>query len=187
MHSQEVEDLIDEWKPDPLVPDVFSPTQEMDLDQSITIIGASGPRMTIRLTDVHGKDRSIDGIQGNQLDVITASSYNFLGYLNNQDLREEAVKTLRSYGVGSCGPPGFYGTLDVHMALEKEIAQFLGMEQAIIYSQGFSTISSAIPAFAKRGDLLIVYVLNSCEANISKVTTPSTFRFRRACKFPEAQ
>ena len=47
------------------------------------------------------------------------------------------------------------------MDLEKELAKFVGTESAIIYSQGFSTIASVIPAFSKRGDLLIVYVFQS--------------------------
>jgi serine palmitoyltransferase len=41
------------------------------------------------------------------------------------------------------------------MELERDIAAFLGTESAIIYSQGFSTISSVIPAFCKRGDVII--------------------------------
>lgn len=44
---------------------------------------------------------------------------------------------------------------DVHMALENDIARFLNVEKAIIYSQGFSTISSVIPAFSKRGDIIV--------------------------------
>jgi serine palmitoyltransferase len=44
---------------------------------------------------------------------------------------------------------------DVHTALEKDIADFLGCEAAILYSQAFSTICSVIPAFAKRGDIII--------------------------------
>lgn len=44
---------------------------------------------------------------------------------------------------------------DVHMALENDIARFLGTEKAIIYAQGFSTISSVIPAFSKRGDIIV--------------------------------
>lgn len=40
--------------------------------------------------------------------------------------------------------------------LERALADFLGTEQAIIYSQNFSTIASVIPAFSKRGDLLVV-------------------------------
>lgn len=41
------------------------------------------------------------------------------------------------------------------MELEKEIADFLGTEATILYSQGFSTISSVIPAFSKRGDIIV--------------------------------
>lgn len=44
---------------------------------------------------------------------------------------------------------------DVHMKLEEDIADFLGTESAIIYAQGFSTISSVIPAFCKRGDIIV--------------------------------
>jgi serine palmitoyltransferase len=41
------------------------------------------------------------------------------------------------------------------MQLERDLADFLGTEAAIIYSQGFSTISSVIPAFCKRGDIIV--------------------------------
>ena len=44
----------------------------------------------------------------------------------------------------------------MHQELEKDISAFLGTEESIIYSQAFSTISSVIPAFAKRGDILVV-------------------------------
>lgn len=81
---------------------------------------------------------------------------NFLNLTASEQIRTKAIDTLRNYGVGSCGPPGFYGTIDVHMDLERDIAHFLGTDDAIIYAQGFSTISSVIPAFAKRGDYLVV-------------------------------
>ena len=45
--------------------------------------------------------------------------------------------------------------LDVHVELEQDLASFLGTESAIIYSQGFSTASSVIPAFCKRGDIIV--------------------------------
>jgi len=48
-----------------------------------------------------------------------------------------------------------YVELDVHTQLEKKCASFLGTEDAILYSFGFATIASAIPAFCKRGDLII--------------------------------
>lgn len=44
---------------------------------------------------------------------------------------------------------------DVHMKFETDIASFLGTEAAIVYSQAFSAVSSVIPAFAKRGDIIV--------------------------------
>lgn len=41
------------------------------------------------------------------------------------------------------------------MDLERDIADFLGTEASILYSQGFSTVSSVIPAFCKRGDIIV--------------------------------
>lgn len=45
---------------------------------------------------------------------------------------------------------------DVHLKLEEKLAQFMRCEEAILYSYGFSTVASAIPAYAKRGDVLFV-------------------------------
>lgn len=44
---------------------------------------------------------------------------------------------------------------DVHLELERDIAQFLRVPAAINYAQGFSAISSVIPAFCKRGDIVV--------------------------------
>ena len=43
----------------------------------------------------------------------------------------------------------------MHIQLEQDIADFLGTEASIIYSQALSTISSVIPAFCKRGDIIV--------------------------------
>ena len=55
----------------------------------------------------------------------------------------------------------YFTRLDVHMELESRLAKFIGTEAAIIYAQGFSAISSIIPAFAKRGDIIV------CDENIN--------------------
>ena len=47
-------------------------------------------------------------------------------------------------------------SLDVHTQLENDLANAVGQESAIIYAQAFSTASSVIPAFAKRGDIVVV-------------------------------
>eukprot|EP00978_Attheya_sp_CCMP212_P017526 scaffold46830_cov62-Attheya_sp.AAC.5 len=60
------------------------------------------------------------------------------------------------YGCGSCGPRGFYGTIDAHLELEDAISKFTHTEGAIMYSDGASASTSTVAAFAKRGDLLVV-------------------------------
>lgn len=45
---------------------------------------------------------------------------------------------------------------DVHLELEERLAKFMRTEEAIIYSYGFATIASAIPAYSKRGDIIFV-------------------------------
>ena len=87
--------------------------------------------------------------------VTNLASYNFYNLVGNESLKEKAVQVLRTYGVGPCSPPGFYGTQDVHMKTEADIAAHLGVRACIMYAQAFSTISSVIPAFSKRGDIIV--------------------------------
>ena len=50
---------------------------------------------------------------------------NFLGMAENERIEKVALESISKYGVGSCGPRGFYGTVDVHLELEKRLAQFM--------------------------------------------------------------
>lgn len=58
--------------------------------------------------------------------------------------------------LGSCGPRGFYGTTLKHLEMESCIASFMGTTESITYSDAIATVASAIPAFAKRGDVLLL-------------------------------
>ncbi|KAI8146690.1 pyridoxal phosphate-dependent transferase [Fennellomyces sp. T-0311] len=138
--EKEIDDLVEEWKPEPLVPPLSS-FDKLNLEKAPMIIGAQSVKPKVA---------------GHAKPLMNLASTNYLELQSSDRIRQKAIDTLKVYGVGSCGPPGFYGTIDVHMDLERDIAQFLGTEEAIIYAQGFSTISSVIPAFSKRGDLLVV-------------------------------
>jgi len=71
-------------------------------------------------------------------------------------IKYASQKALSKYGCGSCGPRGFYGTIDAHLHLETAMADFTSTEEAILYSDGATTAASTVAAFAKRGDLLVV-------------------------------
>lgn len=115
----------------------------------------------------HGRTMEIrEGDDGELRTVLNFATCDFLGMASSSLTTDDdgpgvAVKNasreaLGHYGCGSCGPRGFYGTIDVHLALEEKISRFTQTEGAIMYSDGASTVSSTIAAFAKRGDLLVV-------------------------------
>ena len=87
--------------------------------------------------------------------LMNLATTNYLNLVASEQIREKAITTLKNYGVGSCGPPGFYGTIDVHMDLERDISRFLGTEDTILYAQDYAAVSSVIPAFSKRGDYIV--------------------------------
>lgn len=131
--------MVRDWHPEPLVPDVPDDHPLLKSMNNNIITGRPDKVMTI-----NGKQ------------VLNMASFNFLGLLGDESIEEEAQKALARYGVGSCGPRGFYGTMDVHLELEDRLAKFMNTEEAILYSYGFVTIASAIPAYSKRGDVIFV-------------------------------
>ena len=50
--------------------------------------------------------------------------------------QEMCEATINKYGVGSCGPRGFYGTIDVHLQLEERLAQYMGTQARCLALQG---------------------------------------------------
>ncbi|PLW17258.1 hypothetical protein PCANC_02220 [Puccinia coronata f. sp. avenae] len=157
--EKEIDELVAEWKPEPLVESSAQTTHASS--QPPIIVGVP----TVRATILHGEaaKKFIESpshdlpIDPNDLKQVTnLASINFAGLIGNEEVKRRAIEQLRRSGVGSCGPPGFYGTFDVHMELERDIADFIGLQNSIIYAQGFSTTSSVIPSFSKRGDIIVV-------------------------------
>jgi len=87
---------------------------------------------------------------------ITKISDNAIPDYTGDPIKLASQKALAKYGCGSCGPRGFYGTIDAHLHLETAMAEFTSTEEAILYSDGATAASSTVAAFAKRGDLLVV-------------------------------
>ncbi|KAJ4732256.1 Long chain base biosynthesis protein 1 [Rhynchospora pubera] len=132
--EKEIDELCDDWVPEPLTPQI---TEDMTYEPP-TLESAAGPHAI-----VNGKE------------VVNFASANYLGLVGNEKITDSCVGALEKYGVGSCGPRGFYGTIDVHLDCEQKIAKFLGTPDSILYSYGISTIFSVIPAFCKKGDIIV--------------------------------
>lgn len=136
--AKEIDELCAEWEPLPLINDI-TPLEEWELKSVPEITGHNGVHVNL-----NGKQ------------VLNLASQDFLSLNENKNVKEAARAEIKYAGVGACGPPNFYGTQDVHVRLEEDLARYLDCEQAIIYGQDFVTAGSVIPAFLKRGDLCVV-------------------------------
>lgn len=96
--------MVDEWTPEPLG-QPLTEWEQHDLEAVPVVQGANGPRPKLLFgPNVNGKDAV-------GKTMINLASFNFTGLAGNEVVKEKAIEALRKYGLGSCGPPGFYGTV----------------------------------------------------------------------------
>ena len=79
----------------------ITPEEQSDLVSVPVVSGVNGPRPKLVNT---GKQ------------VLNLASYNFTGLTGNGTIKVRVIETLQKYGVGSCGPLGFYGTIGAFLA-----------------------------------------------------------------------
>ncbi len=87
--------------------------------------------------------------------VLMFGSNSYLGLTNHPKVIEAAVEATRKYGTGCAGSRFLNGTLDLHLALEKELAEFVGKEEAIIYSTGFQVNLGVVSCLTGRNDYIL--------------------------------
>jgi len=69
--------------------------------------------------------------------VIVLCSNNYLGLANHPKLKQAAIAATRKYGVGSGSVRVIAGTMDLHVKLEKELADYRGTESSITFQSGY--------------------------------------------------
>ncbi|HRX14062.1 MAG TPA: pyridoxal phosphate-dependent aminotransferase family protein [Eubacteriales bacterium] len=86
---------------------------------------------------------------------IMLGSNNYLGLTTNPEVVEAGIKALEKYGTGCSGSRFLNGTLEMHLELERELADFLGKPKALIFSTGFQSNLGIISAIAGKNDYMI--------------------------------
>jgi 8-amino-7-oxononanoate synthase len=104
--------------------------------------------------------RAITGKQGTEVDmgghkVLMFGSNAYTGLTGDQRIIDKAKEALEKYGTGCAGSRFLNGTLDLHIQLEKEIAQFVGKDDCLCFSTGFSVNQGVIPALLGKDDFVI--------------------------------
>ncbi|CEI86344.1 Putative Serine palmitoyl transferase subunit [Rhizopus microsporus] len=117
------------------------------------------PGRKIKILERESKDfNQTFSLTGRTIEATNFSSYNYLGFAQSEGYCADQVETcVNEYGLSSSSTRMEAGTLDIHRALEKQVAQFVGKEDAIVVSMGFATNSTTIPAL---GCLIISDELN---------------------------
>ena len=67
-------------------------------------------------------------IRGIAVPVLNLCTFDFLGLSRHDDVKRVSKEALEKYGCGSCGPRGFYGTIDQHLLFEQAISSFMGTQ-----------------------------------------------------------
>ncbi|HDZ61891.1 MAG TPA: pyridoxal phosphate-dependent aminotransferase family protein [Nitrospirae bacterium] len=107
--------------------------------------------------------------------MIMIGSNNYLSLTNHPKVKEAAIEALNKYGSGCAGSRFLNGTLDIHVELEKKLADFMRKENALIFSTGYQTNLGVISAIAGKDDVILIdkmdhaSIIDGCRLSFSEV------------------
>ena len=87
--------------------------------------------------------------------VLMFGSNAYMGLTYDKRIIDASIAATEKYGTGCAGSRFLNGTLDIHVELEKELAEFVGKDEALCFSTGFTVNEGIIPAVVGRGDYII--------------------------------
>jgi glycine C-acetyltransferase len=92
--------------------------------------------------------------------VVNLSSNNYLGLTTHPRLRERAMRALERYGVGTGSVRTIAGTMNLHVELERRLAEFKQTEATVVFQSGFTANAGTVSALLTKEDVIISDELN---------------------------
>lgn len=115
----------------------------------------------------------------NGKNVLMFGSNSYLGLTGHPKIKEAAKAAIDKYGTGCAGSPFLNGTLDIHIQLQDELAEFMGKDQVLLFSAGFQANSGTIPCITGRNDYLIYDELDHASIMEGKlITFANTLKYK---------
>ena len=87
--------------------------------------------------------------------VLMFGSNAYLGLTNHPKVVEAAIAATQKYGTGMAGSRFLNGTLDIHIELERKLANFMNKDEAVVFSTGFSVNQGVLGCLTGREDYII--------------------------------
>lgn len=120
----------------------------------------------IRENKLYKNERVIITPQGSSIEteegkkVLNFCSNNYLGFSNNEEIKQGAVDALKKWGYGLSSVRFICGTQSIHKELEREIASFTGCEDAILFAACFDANGGVFEPLFDENDAIISDELN---------------------------
>jgi 8-amino-7-oxononanoate synthase len=108
-------------------------------------------------------------------ETIMLGSNNYLGLTGDSRVKEAARDALETYGTGVTGSRLLNGTTPLHVELERELAEWMGTEEAIVYTTGYQANVGCIGTILEPGDTMIcdsgdhASILDGCKLSGAKL------------------
>ena len=124
----------------------------------------------IPLSDTEGTEVTVGDHR-----LIMIGSNNYLGLTTHPKVREAAIKATQRYGPSCTGSRLLNGTLELHLELERRLAEFVGMEAALVFSTGYQVNVGTISALVGRGDVVVTdrddhaSIVDGCRLSFGKM------------------
>ena len=120
---------------------------------------------SIREQGLYKEERVIQSPQGaeieaNEREVLNFCANNYLGLCDDPNVLKAAKKVVDSHGFGLSSVRFICGTQDIHKELEKKVAEFVGMEDAILYAAAFDANGGLFEPLLTKEDAIISDQLN---------------------------
>lgn len=113
-----------------------------------------------RATGLYPYFRTISSAQDTEVvmngrKILMLGSNSYLGLTNHPKIKEATKAAVDKYGSGCAGSRFLNGTLDLHLELEAEIAEFVGKEAALLYSTGFQVNLGVVSSMVGKGEYIL--------------------------------
>src|SRR5881409_3894957 len=155
----------------PTTIDVFAKARDFDRAELLRAVREAGALPYFReLTGPAGPVVEMEGAER-----VMLGSNNYLGLTSDERVQQGAADALARYGTGLTGSRLLNGTIPLHLELEREIAEWMGTEDALVFSTGHQANLGALGTLLGPGDTVVVdsgdhaSILDGCTLSRAKL------------------
>jgi 7-keto-8-aminopelargonate synthetase-like enzyme len=116
---------------------------------------------------------------GNKMRGVNFASQDYLSLSSHSGIKETAKQTIERCGVHSAGSPALVGNTSYSVALERKIAEFLKMNEVVLYPTGWAAGFGVIKGLVRSADHVVMDMLShSCLQEGASAATNNIHLFR---------